>query len=131
MFSKADRRYVLRMAVFMALYIAVLWTVARAAHQGALPHGVWLYLAALAPALPIMGAIWAVLRYVSEEEDEFKRFLRVRAFVWATGIALAIVTVWESLAQFAQVIPMQPLYPFSIFVACLGVVQSISACRNR
>jgi Sec-independent protein secretion pathway component TatC len=55
----------------------------------------------------------------------------VRAFVWATGIALAIMTAWGSLAQFAVAAPMLPLYPFSIFVVCLGVVQSISACRNR
>lgn len=128
---RSERRYVIRMFVFMVLYCAVLWPVARAARQGALPQGGLLYLAAAAPAIPVVGAIWAVLRYLSEEQDEYERFLRVHAFVWSTGIALAIMTVWGSLQQFAAAPPMPPSYPFFIFVVCLGIVQAVIRWRRR
>ncbi|HWA91348.1 MAG TPA: hypothetical protein VG889_15030 [Rhizomicrobium sp.] len=128
---KSEWRYVVRMFVFMVLYVAVLWWVVAASHNGGLPDGALLYLAAAAPAIPILGAIWAVLRYLSEEEDEYRRFLRVKAFVWSTGIALAIMTVWGSLQQFAAVPPMPPMYPFFIFVVCLAIVQTATLARNR
>jgi cytochrome bd-type quinol oxidase subunit 2 len=129
--NSSERRYVIRMVIFMALYCAVLFPVAWASRRGAMPQGGLLYLAAAAPAIPVLGAIWAVLRYVAEEEDEYQRFLRIQAFVWSTGIALAIMTVWGSLQQFAAVPPMPPMYPFFILVVSLGLVQGVITWRRR
>jgi len=129
--SRTEKRYVVRMAVFMALYVAILWLVAGAFRRGEMPQGAWLYFAAAAPAVPVAGAIWAMLRYLVDEDDEYRRFLRMRAFLWSTGIALAIMTVWGSLQQFAHVPPMPAMYPFFIFIVCLGLAEGVISWRRR
>ena len=67
-----------------------------------------------------------MLRFLTEEEDEYKRFLRVRAFIWG-GVAIAIMTVWGFLEDLAKVQPLPGMYPFFIFVVCVGFAQGISA----
>ena len=129
--SKSEKRYLWRLAGFMGLYIAILWPVDWAAHRGQMPTGYWLYLAAAAPALPVVGAIWAMMRFLIEEEDEYQRFRRVQSFIWATGLAIAIMTVWGFLENFAAVKPLPAMYPFFIFIICVGFVQGISQCWRR
>ncbi len=130
-FPASERRYLLRMAVFMALYVALLYPVNWAAHHGRMPGGIWLYAAAALPALPVLGAIWAMLRFLSDEEDEYKRFLRVRAFIWGTGVAVAIMTVWGFLEDLAKVQPLPSLYPFFIFIVCVGFAQGVSSWLGK
>jgi len=129
--TKSEKRYLVRLAIFMALYCAILYPVVWAAHHGRMPAGIWLYLAAAAPALPVIGAIWAMMRFLTEEEDEYQRFRRVQSFIWATGLAIAIMTVWGFLENFAKVEPLPGLYPFFIFIICVGFVQGISQCWRR
>jgi hypothetical protein len=126
-FAASERRYLIRMAIFMALYVALLYPVNWALHHGQMPTGYGLYAAAILPALPVLGAIWAMLRFLTEEEDEYKRFLRVRAFIWGTGLAVAIMTVWGFLEDLAKVQPLPGMYPFFIFVVCVGFAQGIGA----
>jgi hypothetical protein len=130
-FAPSEKRYLLRLAIFMALYVALLYPVNWAAHHGHMPTGVWLYAAAVLPALPVLGAIWAMMRFLIEEEDEYKRFLRVRSFIWATGLAIAIMTVWGFLEDLAKVPPLPPMYPFFIFLACVGVVHGLTEALRR
>lgn len=129
--TKSEKRYLVRLAISMALYLAILYPVVWAAHHGRMPTGYWLYLAAAAPALPVLGAIWAMMRFLSEEEDEYKRFLRVQSFIWATGLAIGIMTVWGFLENFAGVQPLPGLYPFFIFIVCVGFVQGISEMLRK
>ena len=117
--SSARRRYYVRLAGFVALYLVVLIPVIWAYNEGRWPEPPWSYLAAAAPALPAFGVIWAILRYVIEEEDEFLRFLHLRATLGATGLTLAGCTVWGFLSQFAQVPPGSMSHVFTIFVASL------------
>ena len=125
--AKSEKRYLLRLAVFMALYVALLWPVNWAHRHDAMPQVPWLYLAAITPALPVLGAIWAMLRFLSEEEDEYRRYLRVRGFIWATGLAIGIMTVWGFLQEFAQVAPLPGMYPFFVFIVSVGFVQGLVA----
>jgi len=129
--TRSEKRYLLRLAVFMALYVALLWPVNWAHRHGQMPEGWLLYAAAMAPALPVVGAIWAMLRFLSEEEDEYKRFVRVQAFIWATGLAIAVMTVWGFLEEFATVAPLPGMYPFFIFVISVGFVQGLFAWWRR
>jgi len=130
-FAASERRYLLRLAIFMALYVALLFPVNWAIRHGQMPAGAWLYAAAALPALPVLGAIWSMLRFLTEEEDEYRRFLRVRSFTWATGLAIAIMTVWGFLVELAHVAPMPAMYPFFIFVICVGLVQGIAEMVRR
>lgn len=58
------------------------------------------YVAAVLPALPIIGIFAAVGRYLSEEQDEYVRMLMVRQTLWAAGTALSLATIWAFLASF-------------------------------
>ena len=97
--SPASRRYVIRLFVLMSIYIAVLYaTVSLFRHNP--PHGPIAYALAVAPALPVIGVFWAVMRLIVEETDEFVKLLHVRQCLVATGFCLTIVTVWEFLQNF-------------------------------
>lgn len=102
--SPAVRRYMLRLAVLMALYIVTLIG-AKLAFRHIDQHGMLAYGLALLPALPIIGVFWAVMRLLLEESDEYMRMLLVRQSLFATGFCLVIMTVWEWLQNFDLVPP--------------------------
>ena len=58
------------------------------------------YVAAVLPALPIIGMFAALGRYLVEEEDEYVRMLMVRQTLWASGFTLALATIWGFLDNF-------------------------------
>lgn len=102
--SPAMRRYLLRLAILMALYIVTLIG-AKLAFRHIDQNGVLAYGLALLPALPIIGVFWAVMRLLVEESDEYMRMLMVRQSLFATGFCLVIMTVWEWLQNFDLVPP--------------------------
>lgn len=102
--SPAMRRYVIRIAVLMTAYIVLLFGSNYLFRHGH-PAGVIAYALAVAPALPIVGVFWAVMRLLVEEPDEFVRMLLVRQSLIATGFCLTIVTIWEFLQNFDLVPP--------------------------
>jgi hypothetical protein len=98
------------------------------------PNGVWLYAAAILPALPalpILAAIGAVGRYLVEETDEYLRALLIRAVLWATGITLAVTTMRDFLLDFAHVQPMEPGFVFFVFCITFGVAQVVVRLKER
>src|SRR5947199_3828728 len=58
------------------------------------------YVAAILPALPIIGLFAAIGRYLVEEQDEYVRMLMVRQTLWASGFALSATTIWGFLESF-------------------------------
>ena len=58
------------------------------------------YVAAILPALPIIGIFGAMGRYLVEEQDEYVRMLMVRQSLWASGFALSVATIWGFLENF-------------------------------
>jgi hypothetical protein len=58
------------------------------------------YLAAILPALPIIGIFAAMGRYLVEEQDEYVRMLMVRQMLWGSGFALSCATIWGFLESF-------------------------------
>lgn len=97
--SPAAKRYTLRLAVLMTIYVATLffakWMFKHGLAEGALAYGL-----AILPGLPIIGVFWAVMRLIVEEKDEFVRLLHVRQSLVATGFCLTVMTVWEWLQNF-------------------------------
>ena len=102
--SPATRRYLIRVAVLMTLYLISLFAAVRLFRADAV-HGIAAYALAILPALPIIGVFWAVMRLLVEETDEFIRLLHVRQSLIATGFCLTIVTIWEFLQNFDLVPP--------------------------
>jgi hypothetical protein len=65
------------------------------------------WLVAALPSLPIFFFIWAVGRYLTEEQDEYVRMRQVRHALFATGLLLGIATFWGFLETF-QLVPHIP-----------------------
>ncbi len=122
--SPAARRYTLRVAGFMVVYVAILWIVGWTYHHGRMPDGVLRYLFAAAPALPVFGVIWAMQRFVQDETDEYIRMLRGRAHALAAGLTVAICTVLGFLEDYGGVAHLDMVFVFVIFVVALGPSQA-------
>ncbi len=97
--SPAARRYTYRLAILMTGYVLLLFAAVWLFRHNR-PSGVIAYVVAIAPAVPVIGVFWAVMRFVVEEKDEFIRMLMVRQCLVATGFCLTVVTVWEFLQNF-------------------------------
>ena len=119
--TAAGRRYVVRTMAFMSGYVAInVMAIFGAFDDIASPLAAWGL--ALAVSAPVVGQIWATLSLMNES-DEFVRALIAKQFIIASGLAMAIASVWgfgESYAN-AQHIPAWLIYP--LFWACFGLVQ--------
>ncbi len=124
------RRYMARFMPAMLAY-AVLLGPAVNFYQEAKPTGLLAWAVALAPALPVLFAIWAILAYLNEEDDEFQRGLQVRAFVLATGLMMALSTTWGFLEMFSLA-PHVPLWAvFPGWAVCLLPAQLVVRWKWR
>jgi hypothetical protein len=101
--SPAMRRYLKRLAIFMMIYIALIFAVGWT-FRHAPPAAPWSVGLAILPALPIIGVFWTVFRLLVEETDEYVRMLFVRQSLFATGFCLTVMTVWEFLQNY-DVVP--------------------------
>jgi hypothetical protein len=97
-------RYVVRLAVLMAIYLISLFAAVTAFKTYSF-LGVFGWILAVLPALPIIGIFWAAMRLLIEEPDEFIKLLLVRQFLVATGFCLTVMTIWEFLQNFELVAP--------------------------
>ena len=102
--SPAARRYTYRLAFLMTCYVGLLFAAVWLFRHDR-PSGVIAYVMAIAPALPVIGVFWALMRFLIEEKDEFIRMLTVRQCLVATGFCLTVMTVWEFLQNFDLVAP--------------------------
>lgn len=57
----------------------------------------------LLPTLPTFGVIWAMARYLAEEQDEYLRHRTIMAALVALGIVLALGIFWGFLEMFELV----------------------------
>lgn len=58
---------------------------------------------AIAPMLPAFAMIWAMMRYLQEESDEYQRHKAVRAAMVGLGLVLVLGTGWGFLETFGLV----------------------------
>lgn len=87
-------------------------------------------LLSLLPTLPIFGMIWAMGRYLVEEQDEYLRARVVASALIATGLLLAIATFWGFLASFKAVPAMPGWAVVPIWAVGLGVGQLVNKVRG-
>ena len=118
--TTANRRYVVRTMAFMSGYVAInVAAIFGAFDDIASPVAAWAL--ALSVSAPVVGQIWATLSLM-RESDEFVRAVTAKQFILASGLAMAIASVWgfgESYAD-AYHIPAWIIYP--LFWACFGLV---------
>ena len=100
--TPAWKRYNWRVVWLSLLYaLFLMGAVYGFRHQ--LLNGPIAYLAAILPALPIIGIFWAIGRYLVEEQDEYIRMLMVRQILFASAFVLSLATVWGFLSNFGLV----------------------------
>ncbi|MCB2067481.1 MAG: hypothetical protein KDE15_12680 [Erythrobacter sp.] len=94
-----QRRYVRRMALAMAIYVASLFLADHLIEDRGV-SGLAAYALALVPGLCVASIFWIVGRLIVEQDDEFLRMLIVRQSLIATGLAFTGAAVWGFLEQF-------------------------------
>ena len=124
--TAAGMAYNRRMLPLSAAYVVVLLG-AILMHDRLHVTGPVLYLIAILPALPLIGVVWALGRFLVEETDEYQRALAVRKMLVATGFLLVLATIWGFLEQFGLV-PHLPAY-WCFIVWCIGL--GAGAAWNR
>jgi hypothetical protein len=100
--SPAVKRYTSSVLVLMAAYVAMLIMANWLVGSGRV-NGIGLWIAAMLPALPVIGVFLAIGRLLATLEDEYVRMLMVRQAMIATGFAMAVCTVWGFLGDFGLV----------------------------
>lgn len=124
--SPASKAYVRRFVPMMIAY-AVLLMASTYIVKNMGVTGPIAFILAVLPALPLIGAIWAMGRLVIEETDEYQRMLLVRQQMVATGFMLSVTSIWGFLEAFGQVPHVDMYWAFIIWAAGLGV----GSCYNE
>ena len=127
--SVAGRRYVARFGACMSAYVgAVLaapWLFART------PAGPLQVAVAIAPALAIVGVIWAIGRYLVEEQDEYVRMRLAQVVIFATGLTLSFCSVWGFLEGFGLLPHLATYDVVPAFFGFWGVSQLVRRVSGR
>jgi hypothetical protein len=98
----AQRRYAFRFLSMMTLYtVSVVWVGWTFGTNP--PAGQAKYFLAALPALPIIGVLFVLGRYLFEEADEFLRHRHMVSLLLATGIMLSFCATWGFLELFGLV----------------------------
>jgi hypothetical protein len=118
--TPAWKRYNWRVLWLSLLYVLLLLG-AVYGFKHRLISGPLAYAVAILPALPIIGIIGAIGRYLVEEQDEYVRMLMVRQTLWASGFSLSAATIWGFLESFGLIGRVDGYYVVIAWFFGLGV----------
>jgi hypothetical protein len=122
--SIARRRFSRSMLILSLIYVVILvgvTTFFRSPDRA----GLLAYAAAALPALPVIGVIFVMGRYLVQESDEYLRMKFNRQVLIATGVMLAIVTVWGFLERFGLVVHVDAYWAAVVWFLGFGIVGRI------
>ena len=129
--SPALRRYNHRILLLSVVYALCLFAAVYAFKRHLLDGSPLAWIAALAPALPVIGFFVTIGRYLVEERDEYLRDQMVRQALIATGIAMAVATAWGFLENFGLVGHVYAYYAAVVWFAGLGIGAGVNALVAR
>jgi hypothetical protein len=118
--NPAQRRYVLRIAIFTAAYLVTLTAAIHYVRDGSVT-GPLAYVLGVLPGLSVAGFFWAIARLIVEEKDEYLRMLLVRQALVATGFTLTLVTIWGFLENLGLVPHVDAFYVAILWFFGLGI----------
>jgi len=124
--NPAQRRYSRRVLGLTLAYAGALIGVGFV-FRSSPPTGPLAWALALLPALPLVGIVVAMGRYLVEEEDEYLRSVESRKALIATGFMLIVTTCWGFLQSFDQVPRVDFYWAAILWFGGLG----LGACANR
>jgi hypothetical protein len=124
--NSAQRRYLRRTIPITVAYVGAVWLASALVDDRSTisPLAVGI---ALLPGIAVIGWIWAIGRLLIELDDEYLRMLEVRKTIIATGVTLAVTSIW-GLLEFYTSVPKLPV--FWVFpMWCIGLI--IGQIANR
>lgn len=89
------------------------------------------FLIALLPVLPIFAMIWAMARYLIEENDEFLRHRATMASLFGLGVVLAAGSFWGFLETFGVAPHVDAWWTFPVWAIGMGLAQCWMTWRDR
>ena len=96
------------------------------------PDGVfWLYFWSVLPAVPLVGMVARLARYLSDETDEYQRLMMMQSLLIGTAALVITLLVNDFLRAFAKASPLDPFVAFVIFCAAMGFTKMVQWIRNR
>src|SRR5580692_5793498 len=104
---------------------AVLLLSADEAYMRAHPPVALMYLLAILPAIPVIGVIAVVGRYLARESDEFVRMMVVQALLWGLGITFVADTFLGGLHAYPSIDKLIPPLNLDLFAVSAGVALRI------
>lgn len=128
--NPAKRRYMWRLAITMALYIAFL-VLAVVIFVHYRPTGPLAWLLALLPALGIIAQIAVFGMYLAEEKDEFQKNLGVQAMIWGIGATLSVTVVWGFLEGFVHLRHLDLILVYPLYCVLSGIALGIQQMRYK
>ena len=84
----------------------------------------------LLPTLPTFGVIWAMARYLAEEQDEYLRHRTIMAALIALGFVLALGIFWGFLEMFELVPHVWAWWVLPVWAIGLGLAQLWQKVRD-
>lgn len=128
--TKAQRRQLIRIAVFLPTYFAAFWFALRYVRQHH-PQGLMLYLWAALPWLTMCGLIATSAAYLYEERDGYSRELAMRSMLWGAAGAMA-TNLFVMFLQMFGWRGQAPVYlEICVFAACTMVARISYEAANR
>ena len=128
--SPASIRYLRRIMLFTLLYVLGLGAAVRIDDTMTLTGG-GAFLVALLPALPTVGIVATMGRYLVEETDEYLRHRALIANIFGLGAVLTSASFWGFLETF-EVVPHAPAWwAVPIWATGMGAGQAVMRLRDR
>jgi hypothetical protein len=93
--------------------------------------GATAFLVALLPAVPILGMVWVMGRYLHEEQDEYLRYRAMIASLIGLGLVLSVGSFWGFLETFELVPHVPGWWAVPIWAIGMGLGQAWLALRDR
>lgn len=117
--AETNRKYAIRAALFLGAYVAINLAAISGAFEGMRPRGAWGF--SLVVAAPVIGHIWSYLAWM-RDSDEFVRALTAKRFIVATGVALAVASIWGFMELYAKAPHVSAAMVYPLLWLCFGLV---------
>ena len=114
-----DQKYKIRALLYMGAYIALNLAAITGAFDDMKPRGAWGF--SLVVAAPVIGHIWTFLVWM-RDSDEFVRAITAKRFIVATGVTLAISSIWGFMELYANAPHVSAAMVYPLLWASFGVV---------
>jgi hypothetical protein len=90
-----------------------------------------LYALAVLSAIPVLGIIVVIGKYLSTEKDEFIRSMVTQALLWGLGVMMVADFIYAFLADYAWGAHPIPIMNIDIFLVATGIAFRILMWRHQ